>query len=246
MDAGLTACYAAMLWIYWPGKSVSPRRWAAIGAIAGVASMLKPLGGVPMLLVIFVFAIARWDRMARASLLPGPWRMSEGGPHRQASTLAHANRLILIVAAVGLPLVAIAAPWYVINHLRYPDQFTTHLFGQQIAAAISGGGDQAGDRPWHFYLTAVPRSSRHFLLLMPAMVWLAVMAWRRREQRSAAGFLAVAGIGWIALISVAEKKFLHYAYPAFVPLAIAMGDDHRRRIPHQLSSAIPITRPLAE
>jgi len=209
MDAGLTACFATILWLYCrgviqtfgpPGQSPGRRpaaRWVMIGVVAGIASLLKPLGGLPILAAIALHAMLV-RRTAARHYLPA----------------------VTLVLATAL---AVAGPWYLINHLRYPGEFATFLFGRQIADAVAGGEEPAAGRAWWYYLAAVTGSSTHFALVLPAAAWMLWRACIAGPHQSAALLLSIAGLGWIAALSLAQKKFLHYAYPGFVALAIAFA-----------------------
>lgn len=216
MDAGLTACFATILWLYAGVRrlqavqpSASDQRvsdwksWLAIGLTAGIACLLKPLGGLPMLAVVALHGVLfRRESGTGTDIRRGlPWRA---------------------LGLVLLPMLAIAAPWYVVNQVRYPGEFASHLFGQQIAGALTGEADGSGDRPWWYYAVTIPKSSTHFALAAVAAVWMLVSLARDADRRRLS-LLAVGSIGWILVLSVVQKKFLHYAYPAFVPLTVATG-----------------------
>lgn len=273
MDAGLTACMAAALWLHWVGRTGAARvwPWACIGLAAGAASLLKPLAGLPIVAVIGLHAVLsrRITRMIVPPALlrdehtspPGgtdfvtpplaappsadappagryasPRRPEQdrlggnvGGrthePARQRSMTAASGKLLAVSVVVTVAL-AVAGPWYWINHQRFPDAFAPQLFGRQLVGSVAGGPAGVGDepaRPWFYYGLAVPASSTLWALVIPTAVWLVVATARDARRRPALLLLVLAGLGWVAGFAAPQKKFLHYVYPAFPALAVAMA-----------------------
>jgi hypothetical protein len=228
MDAALAACAVAVLWLYWAGRTTARGvwPWACIGVVAGVASLLKPLAGVPLLAVIGLHAVVTrrtvlGGAVATDADVPAAATAADGGrspPYKvPAIHFGLAAGVVLVVA------VAVAGPWYGINHYRFPDTFARQLFGQQIADSVVAASADDEARPWHFYWLKVPASSTLWALVVPAAAWLAVAAVRDVRRRAVLLLLLVAGLGWVAGFSVPRKKFLHYAYPAFPALAVMMA-----------------------
>ena len=235
MDAALTACTAATLWLYWVGRTRAGGAWpwACIGVVAGSASLFKPLAGLPMLAVIGLHAVVTRRAVLHGaggrppSLLPlqKPSAEPDGSGGRPPIAVGSAATVGPAVAA-GIVLVvsaAVAGPWYWINHQRFPDRFAGQLFGRQLADSMAGGSPDDASQPWFFHLAGVPASSTLWALVVPAAAWLVVAAVRDRRRRPALLLLLIAGLGWVVGFSVPQKKFLHYVYPAFPALAVTMA-----------------------
>lgn len=179
---------AALYWrlargrLYWSG-------WAAVGVVAGLASMTKPFVGVPLVVLL---AVHSW--VARRP--DGP-RRRLGGP---------------LVALVLLG--AVAAPWCVAQWRKYPKDFTKEFFGRNLVDRALHGVDDKHVEDWEYYAEQATKSSVPFMLAIPASVY-AAFAWARGPRRAEHALLVVLGAGWVVLFSLSASKAAHYVYPAF-------------------------------
>lgn len=200
-DTGLIVCClgATLVYTAWIKQRVRPTfAWIAIGLAAGLASLFKPLAGVPFVLLLLIHAMCFVRHESR-------WRVLRGA-----------------LIAVGICLL-VWAPWHIYEWARFGQPYLDYFFGRNLAERIVHGIDPRHMRGAAFYWTDVPQSSGPFLFWPVAVVVLAIAAWRQRTIASATALLAIVSIGWIAIFSLSPSKFLHYAYPAFPFIAIALS-----------------------
>jgi 4-amino-4-deoxy-L-arabinose transferase-like glycosyltransferase len=201
MDTGLTFLLLVTLILYWRTRDarVGWGLWIGIGITTGIAWLLKPFFGLPLLLVIAVHrAHYRHD-------LPG-------------------RRWIAGLILAFVVMLAVGLPWYLVQWARFGRQFFDMIVGVQIVdrfATALHGGESRGH--W-FYVQEIMRSSYAFYVFVPAAVW-AMVAAVRGTARAQFGLLALIVVAWVAVPSLSTTKFLHYAYLAFpaIGLLIAAG-----------------------
>lgn len=168
-----------------------------VGACAGLASLTKPLAGLPLVGFLAIHSTL----LARQSHL----RLRLFGP------------LVALLA-----LLIVAGPWYIAQWLKF-DTFVPEMFGQNLVQRIARGLSDKQVRDWKFYLEQISKSSILFLLAIPAVVYtLIATCWR--QNRSQHALLLLVGAGWIVLFSLSASKAVHYIYPVFPLLAIMIAD----------------------
>jgi 4-amino-4-deoxy-L-arabinose transferase-like glycosyltransferase len=170
--------------------------WVGIGVAAALASLAKPMVGVPLLVLLAAHAAMFGRRTVHVRRAAGP--------------------LVLVVA-----FVLIAAPWYVAQWREYPD-FRKEMVDRNLRDRVLEGVDDKHVEDWKFYLEQVSKSSPPFLLVIPAAAY-AVFAWARGPGRSEHALLVVLGAGWVLLFSFSVSKAVHYVYPAFPFLAVILA-----------------------
>jgi 4-amino-4-deoxy-L-arabinose transferase-like glycosyltransferase len=199
MDAGITFCTLVCLLAYW--AALSSKRplawWLVIGLLAGCASMLKTLTGLPLLGLLGLHYLFL-DR-----------REAAGGKIR---------RLLL----AGLVSVAIAVPWIVAQWYRYQDLFVENMFWENVVQRGRGGVDASHIHDSLFYLREIMNSSKPFLLFLPAMLFcLAGSRFGSRQQ--ACSLVGLFTAGWVVFFSLGKSKLSWYVYPVFPLIAVAVA-----------------------
>lgn len=190
--------------------------WAGVGAVAGLASLAKPMVGVPLVLLLAIHAIA-FDR-------------------RSSRTLRFAGPLLAL-----LVLAAVAAPWYVAQSRKYPE-FRKEMVERNLRDRVLEGVDHKHVEDWKFYVEQVTKSSAPFLAVIPACVY-AIYATARGPRRESHALLVVCGVGWVLLFSLSVSKAIHYVYPAFPFLAVILADAAARLARPAAAGVAPAARP---
>ncbi len=199
MDAGLACLMAFCLLLYWRSLD-RPTRWGgwiAIGLLAGLAWLLKPLFGLPILAVILVHAML-FGRGRRGSLLLG-----------------------LLIAA--LVMLAVGMPWYLLQWARFGSDYTHALLHRQVLERTTTAFHSGEERGGGFYLVHLTRSSVPFFLTIPALLAALVGSIRDNPRRAAFGLIALAGIGWLIACSLIKTRFIHYLFPVFPLIGIGIA-----------------------
>lgn len=207
-DTGLTLAVLLAMLCYWAALN-GRRRWAmwvAIGALAGVATSLKPPLGVVLCGFVGLHALA-FDR--RCPLLRR-WV----GP--------------AVATVIGL---AVASPWYVGNYLAHGQRFVDVVFWWNIVQRGTEGVDGRHLHDRLYYVRQLSAASVAYALFVPGLLMLLLgAAWRGAgrvvsaepsstngaavDRRPAYGLLATFGVGWVVLFTAITSKQTHYAYPA--------------------------------
>lgn len=125
-------------------------------------------------------------------------------------------------------LIAVAAPWFVYAHFRYPPGTEgggfTHVFfiSQHLARATTG---QFGHRQVPGMLVGVFLGGfLPWTVFLPAMFLdLVRSGWRERRERPAVVLLLVWSAVVIGAFSLSHTQLPHYVLPAMPPMAILMG-----------------------
>ena len=169
-------------------------RWLLVGLGTGAACLFKPLGGAIALLLLSIHALLLSGRDARRSV---------GG--------------IAIALLVGL---LIAMPWNLIQSARFHDLFLRSILSDSQGTVWTGRPGET--KPAVFYLSAITLSSWAFYLFIPATFFAAASAARSPCERRQYSLLAILIGGWVLLLSLSSGKFVHYAYPVFPMIALAI------------------------
>jgi 4-amino-4-deoxy-L-arabinose transferase-like glycosyltransferase len=201
MDTAVTFCVLLACISYWraisrpnPGRAISSRGWLLVGLGTGAACLFKPLGGAIALLLLWLHALLFSGRDVRRTI---------GG--------------IVIALLVGL---LIAAPWNVIQWARFHDQFLRSILSDSQGTVWTGRPGET--KPALFYLSAITLSSWAFYLFIPATIFAAARAAVSTPARRQYSLLAILIGGWVLLLSLSSGKFVHYVYPVFPMIAIAV------------------------
>jgi len=200
-DTGLVAfcLLAVVVYTAWIKQSLRARfAWPMIGFAAGLASMFKPLAGLPLLMLLFIHAMVFVHAESR-------WKVLRG---------------MLIATVVCL---VVWAPWCIYQWARFGQTYLDYFFGRNLAERIVHGIDRRHVHGWSFYWTEVPKSSAPFLFWYAAIVVILIAVWRRHATATAVSLFVLIGVGWQVIFSLSPSKFLHYAYPAFPFIAITIA-----------------------
>jgi hypothetical protein len=123
----------------------------------------------------------------------------------------------------GIPLAtALAAPWFVVAHVRTNGEFTRVFFWYHNVQRATGGAAALAAHPWWFY---GPRLAFDFLPCSPLLAVAGWVTWRTR--RGAPDRHAQLGVTWLltvlVLLSLSRFKRADYLLPAFPGAAIWLG-----------------------
>ncbi|CAN5457398.1 hypothetical protein BH10PLA1_BH10PLA1_12520 [soil metagenome] len=170
--------------------------WIALGVVIGLAGLLKPLAGLPLLalLAVHVFTLPRIQ-----------WR-------RQWITLAWTLGVSMLVML----------PWYIVQFAHFGSDFLRDIFARNIVERITVGVDPRHSRAAFYYAIQISRTATAFNLAIPAMLF-AVVAALRGPPRMAWRLISVVAIGWVFLFSLSHSKAPHYIYPALPTISIAIA-----------------------
>ena len=208
MDSLLVALMAAMLLaiLHLVGGTARPWAWTAVlYSAAGLGLLAKG----PEAVVLTAGAVLV------TALLTGRWR--------------DLGRLRPVAGAVIC--LAVAAPWYIAMHLRYPPAadgtgggfLYEFLVRQHVARVTSGEFGHAGHVPGYLLGILLVGFVPWTIFLPAACARLGRAGWRGRRERPAIVLLVV----WAALVLVAfscsKTQLGHYILPAFPPLALVTG-----------------------
>ncbi len=217
MDAAATLCMVAAacsyvrsgFWMVLEGRRGPWRSAVVVGIATGIACWLKPLAGIPMVALLALHAVSYAPRGRRRQILAP----------------------LLVAAAV---MVAVAAPWYAMEWARYGKGFVNAVLGRNIIARATTTIDVRHAQGGWYYVQEVTASSVPFLFCVPALVMVSGIALFERgaAMRRDHGLLAIVAVGWVAAFSVSRSKFLHYTYPAFPFIALAIAASIEGAIRH--------------
>lgn len=166
---------------------------AGAGVCMGLALMTKPLTGL------------------LAAPLLAVWMAWVGVPMRRALAFA----AISLLAAL-----AVAAPWHIAMHLRFPSTFLAHYLGKQSLDRAAGEGFDA--KPAWYYAELIGQTYWPWLLTMLA----AALAMIRRRtidkspRRAATRLCIVWSIAWLLALSLFAAKMGRYAVVLYPVLAL--------------------------
>jgi 4-amino-4-deoxy-L-arabinose transferase-like glycosyltransferase len=205
MEALLAALMTAMLVAALRLLGDRPRSWAWTAVLWGAAG-LGVLAKGPVAVVLPAAAVVA------ALLVSG--RLRDLGRLRPLAGLAI--------------LLAVAAPWFIYAHFRYPPgtegggftqvffvaqhlgRATTGEFGHRQPPGTLVGVFLAGLLPWTIFLPGLIRD-------------LAVAGWRERRERPAVVLLLAWSLVVLGAFSLSTTQLPHYVVPAVPPVAILLG-----------------------
>ncbi|MGH7215264.1 MAG: hypothetical protein ACREIT_10925, partial [Tepidisphaeraceae bacterium] len=146
-----------------------------------------------------------------------------------------------LLTALVLSLL-VAAPWYVVQHLRFTD-FAAQMFGGNVVHRLTVGYDPASRHGPGFLWRQVHETSGPFELSALGFAFALLCCFvgtRRREFR----LIAFVPVAWLAMFTVSTSKYAHYVYPAlpFVAIAIASMGEAGLRVLRNWGRARPWLR----
>ncbi len=196
MDTGVTFCVLVACIGYWLAiaRDRSCGGWLLVGFGAGAACLFKPAGGAIAVLLLAIHALLLSGRNVRRTI---------GG--------------LVVALFVGL---SIATPWYLIQWARFHDSFLRAIVSESQGTVLTGRPGETQPAP--FYLSAITLSSWVFYLFVPATIFAAISAARDAAARRQYALLSLLIAGWVLLLSLSRAKFIHYAYPVFPMIALAI------------------------
>jgi 4-amino-4-deoxy-L-arabinose transferase-like glycosyltransferase len=197
MESALAFLVTAMAACYARTTQLSTRAlpwWAFVGLFLGLATLAKPpvMGG-------FFFCMICLHHLATRTDLP--WKARLTGP-----------------LTAGLVAAVVALPWYLAILARLGPGAIEHLVVANSIGRATRVIDSA--QPTHYYLANVWQSSWGIAVALPAValgIAGVLFGWNRRAW----GLLAVLVVPFLAAISLATTKRLHYGYAAYPFLALA-------------------------
>lgn len=204
MEAAVMLCYAGGIYHFLAWRTADAVRTGrrhvhAVGLFFVLGFMTKFVAA--LFLPLVMVASAALDRGARQALLRD-WRMWAGA---------------------ALFALALIAPWFVYEHVKYGSFFWQTLVGVHVYKRFTAFLDPNHVQPWFYYFAQMYewlQVSESTMLVAAGLVLLIVEAVRRR-------FDALVVLLWfalpMALISFGTSKLYHYAYPFLPPLAIGAG-----------------------
>jgi 4-amino-4-deoxy-L-arabinose transferase-like glycosyltransferase len=124
----------------------------------------------------------------------------------------------------GVAFLALAAPWFVYEHLREGTGFWRVLVGEHVYQRFTTGLDVGHIKPWYFYFVTIfaelEHTGTHWLAIAGAVLLLVRAV--RDPNRETLLVLAWFGIP-LGLMSMGTSKLHHYVYPFVPPVALAAG-----------------------
>ena len=124
----------------------------------------------------------------------------------------------------ALAVALCAAPWFVYQMATRGWDVWRIMLGTHVVERFTGALDPTHLKPWHYYVQVLwldlAEAGTNWLALA-GLLWVAVRTLRARwlDGLVLLSWLVVP----VALISIGTSKLEHYAYPYFVPPALAAG-----------------------
>ncbi len=121
-------------------------------------------------------------------------------------------------------VVVLTVPWFVYETHLFGRKFWSIIFGAHVYTRFTSSLDPTHVHVWHYYFTATwqeIRSADMAILAAAGFVLLAITAWRGTSWT--ARLVLVWAIVPMSLISIGTSKLLHYAYPFWPPIGLAVG-----------------------
>jgi 4-amino-4-deoxy-L-arabinose transferase-like glycosyltransferase len=203
IDVPLTFTTAAAILCLWTARHRDdrPTLWSVVGYLAIAAGVLLK-GPIGLILPLAVLTI--------------------DGLMDRSSGISLRRRMLPSSLLWGLPLVfAVAAPWFVIAHIRTDGEFTRQFFWYHNFQRATGGAALAS-HPWWFY---GPRIAFDFLPWSPLIVFAAWFTFRARGATEDP--VARLGVTWLFtilfLLSLSKFKRADYLLPAYPGVAVWLG-----------------------
>jgi 4-amino-4-deoxy-L-arabinose transferase-like glycosyltransferase len=124
----------------------------------------------------------------------------------------------------ALMTVALVAPWFVYEHLRFHQVFWDIIFSAHVMKRFTSSLDPSHIRPWHFYATETWKEIGNAgSRILVTLGFARLTAGALRRQPWLARLVIIWGVVPLVLISLGTSKLLHYAYPFWPPIGLAAG-----------------------
>lgn len=198
MDSGVVFFTLLGLIIYWklPRERNSWSGWIAIGTIAGIMCLLKPLIGLVLLIPI----VLHWEIYEADSA----WNFRLSYPS-----------LALFISLL------ISCPWYLLQLARLGDTYIESAFRTNIMQRITVGIDpQHLHGPLYYWINA-SKSSIVFSLFIPAISVSTFLSLNSKNKR-AFGLLSIFVLVWIIMFSFSSSKLPWYIFPVYPLISLSI------------------------
>jgi 4-amino-4-deoxy-L-arabinose transferase-like glycosyltransferase len=206
MDGLLTLFFTATLIAYWLARR-RPAWWFGVGAMMGLAVMIKSAVGLWPLLIMIVDL-----------LLANKWRQLPGK----------------YLGGGALLFLAIAGPWHIammINHWSaWWDQAVNFNLFNRVSASVT---DSPQSWTWHIRVLAL-RWFPWFALIPLAGLRTILRWWRRDEDSETDRLMIIWAVVVFGLLEISATKFDWYLYPLYPVLALMIGRLIGEMISHRL------------
>ncbi len=121
-------------------------------------------------------------------------------------------------------VIALAAPWFIVQTLRNGTAFWDVILGEHVYRRMTAALDATHVQPWHYYLVGVWRQLTANGTAVFVGLGIAVLLFRTMRDKLEIGTVIVL---WFCVpmvaISLGTSKLYHYIYPYLPPLALAAG-----------------------
>jgi len=199
----LAYCGGVYHYLRWTAADAPASRWGHIAAVAayfflGFMTKFVAVAFLPLVLMTTTMLVPAY----RAKVVRDWWRW------------------VLAFAAA----VALAAPWFIVAHLRYGNEFWTIILAEHVYRRFTAYLNPDHVQPWYFYFLELYRNVEASFAMSLALPGFVVLAARTIRQRWPEGVLVLVwGLLPLGLMSMTTSKLIHYAYPFFPPAALAAG-----------------------
>ncbi len=117
-------------------------------------------------------------------------------------------------------ILAIAAPWYIMVHLRTDGVWTRTFFGFENWERFKKPMENHSGGPW-YYLVAILAGFFPWSIFLPVAIWRAFQqAWQYGAAFQARTFLLVWVCVWVGVFTIAQTKLPSYVLPAYPAIAL--------------------------
>jgi 4-amino-4-deoxy-L-arabinose transferase-like glycosyltransferase len=138
------------------------------------------------------------------------------------------RRLLAWEFGGAMVFLAIAAPWYVLGTLRHGQAF---LRGALLEPNVGRFLEVESHGGPLFYLVNLPSQIGLWVVLVPAVAWLACSRAHERSGFQPVRFLVVGTVLQILFLSASTAKIAKYLLPCMPAVAVLAGEAVRRLIP---------------
>lgn len=123
----------------------------------------------------------------------------------------------------GLVVVAVA-PWFAYESWLFGRRFWEVILGIHVYQRFAGILDPNHLNPWHYYFSTLGREvARAGAVLLLAAGTVRLLHASMRGEPAIARLILLWALVPLAIVSFGTSKLLHYAYPFFPPVGLAIG-----------------------